>query len=178
MGASRRGGDGFLVEVFQGGNERAVTRITVDGSAVVPIPTFTGEVPLALTPLPNLGIEVRHGPGYRLVWPALALLVLGALGFTQQAGFVLAQIGPWPPERAVITLQSDLRGEMASLHRWYSEQQPAKHQGEHQHQKHPERHPENCIDKHLRQHTLRDRHECGPARHRAGRTGKSGKKPL
>ena len=36
---------------------------------------------------------------------------------------MLAQIGPWPPERAVITLQSDLAGEMASLRRWYSEQQ-------------------------------------------------------
>ena len=126
LGPPGAAGDGFLVEVFQGGNERAVTRITVDGSEVVPIPTFTGEVPLALTPLPNLSIQVHHGPGYWLLWPALALLVLGALGFAQQAGFVLAQIGPWPPERAVITLQSDLRGEMASLQRWYSEQQPEK----------------------------------------------------
>ena len=91
---------------------------------IVPIPTFTGDVLLAMTPLPNLSIQVRHGPGYWLLWPALALLVLGALGFAQQAGFVLAQIGPWPPERAVITLQSDLPGEMASLHRWYSEQRP------------------------------------------------------
>jgi hypothetical protein len=115
--------DGFLVEVFQGGNERAVSRYTVDGSEIVSIPTFTGEVLLAMTPLPNLSIQVSHGPGYWLLWPALALLALGALGFAQQAGFVLAQIGPWPPERAVITLQSDLPGEMASLHRWYSEQQ-------------------------------------------------------
>ena len=115
--------DGFLVEVFQGGNERAISRITVDHSQIVSIPTFTGEVLLAMTPLPNLSIQVRHGPGYWLLWPALALLALGAIGFAQQSGFVLAQIGPWPPERAVITLQSDLPGEMASLRRWYSEQQ-------------------------------------------------------
>ncbi len=115
--------DGFLVEVFQGGNERAISRITVDHSQIVSIPTFTGEVLLAMTPLPNLNIQVRHGPGYWLLWPALALLALGAIGFAQQSGFVLAQIGPWPPERAVITLQSDLPGEMASLRRLYSEQQ-------------------------------------------------------
>jgi hypothetical protein len=122
--------DGFLIEVYQGGNERPVARTTVDRSEIVSIPIFSGEVLLAVTPLPNLSIQVRHSPGYWLLWPALALLMLGALGFVQQSGFVLAQIGPWPPERSVITLQSDLPGEMASLHRWYSEQQAAVRQGE------------------------------------------------
>jgi hypothetical protein len=114
--------DGFLVEVFHGGNEQAVSRITVDASDIVTIPTAAGSVTLAVTPLPTLTIAVRHGPGLWLFWPALALVALGALGFWQQAGFVLAQIGPWPPERAVVTLQSDLPAEMASLRRWYSEQ--------------------------------------------------------
>jgi hypothetical protein len=114
--------DAFLVEVFHGGNEQAVSRVTVDASDIVTIPTPAGSVTLAVTPLPTLTIAVRHGPGYWLFWPALALVVLGALGFWQQAGFVLAQIGPWPPERAVVTLQSDLPTEMASLRRWYSEQ--------------------------------------------------------
>jgi hypothetical protein len=143
MGPPGAAGDGFLIEVFQGGNERALARITVDGSAIVPIPTFTGDVLLAMTPLPNLSIQVRHGPGYWLLWPALALLVLGALGFAQQAGFVLAQIGPWPPERAVVTLQSDLRGEMASLHRWYSEHASNERHGE----KHPEKHPDKQSER-------------------------------
>jgi hypothetical protein len=118
-GAPGPAGDGFLVEVFQGGNERPVTRITVDRSEVVSIPTFTGDVPLAITLLPALNIQVRHAPGFWLLWPALALLALGALGFARRPGFVLAQIGPWPPERAVVTLQSDLPDEMASLRRWY-----------------------------------------------------------
>jgi hypothetical protein len=115
--------DGFLVEVFQGGSEQAVSRITVDRSEIVAVPSFMGEVLLAMTPLPNLSVQVRHGPGYWLIWPALALLALGALGFSRQPGFVLAQVGPWPPERSVVTIQSDLPGEMASLRRWYSEQQ-------------------------------------------------------
>jgi hypothetical protein len=120
-GAPGPAGDGFLVEVFQGGNERPVARITVDHSEVVSIPTFTGDVPLAMTPLPALNIQVQHAPGFWLLWPALALLALGALGFARRPGFILAQIGPWPPERAVVTLQSDLPGEMASLRRWYDE---------------------------------------------------------
>jgi hypothetical protein len=114
--------DGFLVEVFHGGNEQAVSRITVNASDIVTIPTPAGSVTLAVTPLPTLTIAARHGPGLWLFWPALVLVTLGALGFWQQAGFVLAQIGPWPPERAVVTLQSDLPAEMASLRRWYSEQ--------------------------------------------------------
>jgi hypothetical protein len=119
--------DGFLVEVFQGGNEQPVARITVDSSAVVPIPTFTGEVPLSFTPLPALNIQVRHGPGLWLLWPALVLLAVGALGFLRRPGFVLAQIGPWPPERSVVTLQSDLPEEMASLRRWYDAAPPGGH---------------------------------------------------
>ncbi|MFN8466371.1 MAG: hypothetical protein U0X20_12510 [Caldilineaceae bacterium] len=147
LGPAGAAGDGFLVEVFQGGNERAVARITVDGSTIVPIPTFTGDVLLAMTPLPNLSVQVRHGPGYWLLWPALALVVLGALGFAQQAGFVLAQIGPWPPERAVVTLQSDLRGEMASLHRWYSEHESHERHGEKHLEKHLEKHPDKQSER-------------------------------
>ncbi len=115
--------DVFLLEVFQGGNEQAVERTTVDHSDVVDIPTFTGPITLVVTPMPALSIQVRHSPGHWLLWPALALLALGALGFWQQPGFVLAQLGPWPPQRTVITLQSDLPGEMASLRRWYGERQ-------------------------------------------------------
>jgi hypothetical protein len=74
-----------------------------------------------MTPLPTLAIQVRHSPGQWLLWVALALVALGLPGFWQQPGFVLAQIGPWPPERAVVTLQSDLPGEMESLRRWYAQ---------------------------------------------------------
>ncbi len=113
-------GDGFLVEVFQSGSEQAVLRQQITSSEIVAIPTPFGGIVLAMTPLPNLSIQVRHSPGLWLLWVALALSGLGLLGFWQQPGFVLAQIGPWPPERAVVTLQSDLPGEMESLKRWYS----------------------------------------------------------
>jgi hypothetical protein len=119
-GAPGPAGDAFLVEVFQGGSEQAVLRTQITGSEIIAIPTQTGTVVLAVTPLPNLSIQVRHSPAQWLLWAALALSGLGLLGFWQQPGFVLAQIGPWPPERAVVTLQSDLPGEMESLKRWYS----------------------------------------------------------
>jgi hypothetical protein len=113
--------DAFLVEVFQSGSEQAVLRTQITGSEIVSIPTQFGTVVLAMTPLPALAIQVRHNPAQWLLWVALALMGLGLLGFWQQPGFVLAQIGPWPPERAVVTLQSDLPGEMESLRRWYSQ---------------------------------------------------------
>ena len=120
-GAPGPAGDGFLVEVFQSGSEQAVLRTEITGSEIVTIPTFSGPVVLAMTPLPNLALQARHSPGQWLLWVALALAALGLPGFWQRPGFVLAQIGPWPPERAVVTVQSDLPAEMDSLKRWYSE---------------------------------------------------------
>lgn len=120
-GAAGPAGDSFLVEVFQGGSEQAVLRREISGSEIVTIPTPSGAVALAMTPLPNLALQVRHSPGQWLLWLALGLAALGLPGFWQRPGFVLAQIGPWPPERAVLTVQSDLAGEMDSLKRWYSE---------------------------------------------------------
>jgi hypothetical protein len=120
-GAPGPAGDGFLVELFQSGSEQAVLRTQVTGSEIISIPTFAGTVPLAVTPLPNLSIQVRHSPAPWLLWVALALAGVGLIGFAQQPGFVLAQIGSWPPERAVVTVQSDLPHEMESLRRWYSQ---------------------------------------------------------
>jgi hypothetical protein len=123
----------FLVS-FQGATSgRSASRL--DNSEVVPIP-FTG-LPLALAPLLNLSIEVQHGPRYWLLWPALALLVLGA-GLCA-AGGLCAQIAV-AAQRAVITLPSDLRGEMASLQRWYNEQQPEAPEKREDTEKHPEKH--------------------------------------
>jgi hypothetical protein len=82
-------------------------------------------VALAFVPLPSLAIQVRRMPALWLLVPALVLIVAGAFGFWPRPGFVLAQIGPWPVERSVITVQSDLRSEMTSLRSWYSEQRQA-----------------------------------------------------
>lgn len=121
QGAPGPAEDGFLVEVFQSGSEQAVLRTLITAAEIVTIPTATGEVVLAVTPLPNLSIQVQRSPLPWLLWVALALCGAGLLGFRQQPGFVLAQIGPWPLERAVVTVQSDLPGEMDSIRRWYSE---------------------------------------------------------
>jgi len=113
--------DGFLVEVFQSGSEQAVLRTLITAAEILSIPTASGAVVLAVTPLPNLSVQVQRSPLQWLLWVALALSAVGLLGFRQQTGFVLAQIGPWPPERAVVTIQSDLPDEMDSIKRWYSE---------------------------------------------------------
>jgi hypothetical protein len=122
-GASGPAEDAFLVEVYQSESEMAVARFTVAASEILAIPAGGAEVSLAFVPLPGLSIQVRQAPGLWLIWPALALIVAGALGFWQRPGFILAQIGPWPVDRSIITVQSDLRSEMSSLRRWYAEQQ-------------------------------------------------------
>jgi hypothetical protein len=129
--------DGFLVEIYEAGSENAVTRVIINGSQNVTLPavdTSTGQaVVLALVPLPGIFAQVREMPSVWLVWLAAGLLALGALGFWLRPGFVLAQVGPWPEERAVLTVQSDLPEEMASLRRWYTEQQqlPGEHADSH-----------------------------------------------
>lgn len=124
-GAAGPAEDEFLVEVYQSESETPVERYTVAASTILTIPVGEGELALAVVPMPGLAIQVRQAPGLWLLWPALALLVAGALGFWRRPGFVLAQIGPWPVERTIITVQSDLRGEMATLRRWYEEQAQA-----------------------------------------------------
>lgn len=115
--------DSFLVEVYQAGSENAIMRVNIGESEIINLPAANGPLALALVPLPSLALQARQMPGIWLLWPAAILIVVGAFGFWRQAGFVLAQVGPWPEERTVITLQSDLPGEMASLRRWYAGQQ-------------------------------------------------------
>lgn len=134
--------DGFLVEIYEASSENAVARATINGSQNVTLPavdTNTGQpVVLAFVPLPGIYAQVREMPGVWLIWIAAGLLVLGAVGFWLRPGFVLAQVGPWPEERAVITVQSDLPEEMASVRRWYAEQQQPS--GDH-----TESHPKEAV---------------------------------
>ena len=116
--------DIFLVEVFSGASEQPLRRFQVTSSQVETIrvrgqgdPALT----LAFVPLPALAVEARATPGQWLLVLALLLAVIGLFGYRQQPGFVLVQLGPWPEQRTVMTMQSDLPGELAALRRWREE---------------------------------------------------------
>ena len=113
--------DTFQVEVYRSGSEEAVARSAVGSSQIETISAAGENVSLALVPLPSLSIQVRRAPGLWLVWVALALATVGLLGYRQQPGFVLAQIGPWPENRSVVTVQSNLTEEMGPIRQWHEE---------------------------------------------------------
>ncbi|MBK8047959.1 MAG: hypothetical protein IPK16_12985 [Anaerolineales bacterium] len=118
--------DTFLVEIFRGESEGATDRFNVSKSSVISIPGTDGPA-IALIPLPSLSVEVRHAPALWLVWPALVLVLAGALGYWRRPGFLLAQVGPWPVDRAVLVVQSDLPDELAAVQRWYTEREESTH---------------------------------------------------
>ena len=116
----------FWVEVFHGDSEQAVARISVGGSQVEYIETPTGlSVALAFVTLPGLHVQVHYAPGLWLFGLALGLAAIGLVGFWVSTDFLVAQIGPWPEERTVITLQSNLADMMTSIQRWHAEEAAA-----------------------------------------------------
>jgi hypothetical protein len=116
--------DTFLVEVYGGDSEQPLRRFAVTASQVETIrvrgpgdPTL----PLAFVPLPALAVTAHAAPGQWLLGVALLLAAVGLFGYRRQPGFVLVQLGSWPEQRTVITMQSDLPGEFAALRRWREE---------------------------------------------------------
>ena len=62
---------------------------------------------LAFVPLATLEARVSHVPAPWLFWLALALTLVGLVGYRRRPGFALVQVGPWPSQRAVVNVQTD-----------------------------------------------------------------------
>jgi hypothetical protein len=110
--------DVFTVEVYSGASEQPLRRFTVSSSQIETIrvrgpgdPALT----LAFVPLPALAVSARSAPGQWLMIVALILTAAGLVGYLQRPGFVLLQVGPWPEQRTVMTVQSDLPSEFSLL---------------------------------------------------------------
>lgn len=100
----------FQVELFDSSSlvsGAPVQRLELRGSEGSSIFLDRGQLQIAFVPMPGLTVSVRSMPGLWLLWPALALILVGSVGFLRRPGFILAQIAPWPTDRSVLILQSD-----------------------------------------------------------------------
>lgn len=107
--------DAFLVEVYQTGSEEPVQHIRVSDSQVELVGSGFSQVPLAFVPLPMLRVQAYRAPTLWLLWPALVLVLAGLFGYRHRPGFALVQAGPWPEERTVLIVQTDLAAAMAAI---------------------------------------------------------------
>ena len=109
----------FILELYRSTDVEPVmrTELARNTPALVPLEgeDTEGNAALWIVPLPALQVDVRYTPGLWLTWVGLALAAIGVAGLIRQPAFALVQIGPWPPERAVVVLQSSHPEELAAL---------------------------------------------------------------
>ncbi|MFN8489118.1 MAG: hypothetical protein U0350_16140 [Caldilineaceae bacterium] len=111
----------FAVEVYQGKDQQPGQRLDINQTATYPVPMNGQPVNLHFALLPSLNVEASYLPGIWLSWVALALMLLGAVGFWFRPAFLLAQIAPWPEQRSVLVVQGDRADEVAALREWVNQ---------------------------------------------------------
>lgn len=109
------GDHAFLLEVYQGENAQPAQRLTIGGKPMEIIQLDDEGLSLRVMELYGLEVSARYLPGVWLLWLAGVLVLVGAAGFWFRPAFMLAQVAPWPPDRAVIVAQSDAHVEIATL---------------------------------------------------------------
>ena len=70
---------------------------------------------LRFVPLPSMAAAVRYQPAIWLLWVALALVIIGAVGYRYRPAFLLLQLAPWPTAHTVVVAQSDDAAEIERL---------------------------------------------------------------
>jgi hypothetical protein len=105
--AAGAAGAGFLLEVYRGESSQPARRMTIGAERVERVALNEGGLALEIVQLPGVVVDFRHTPGLWLLWPALALVLAGALSFWYRPAFLLIQVAPWPVQRSVVVAQSD-----------------------------------------------------------------------
>ncbi len=105
----------FLVELYARDGVQPLQRVEISEAQTVNLPLEMGDVPLHLEPTSGMNVTVRSAPGWWLFWPALVLMIAGAVGLLSRPRFVLAQLQPWPVGRSVLTLQSSDEASIAAV---------------------------------------------------------------
>lgn len=104
----------FLIEVRQSEAEPVQT-LVINRPVVAKIQIGGKVQDLTIVPFASMTASVRYQPGIWLLWVALALALVGLVGFCYQPAFLLIQLAPWPTARTVVVAQSDVAGEIERL---------------------------------------------------------------
>lgn len=105
----------FLVEVYQPDAGKPVQTIVVSGPATAKIQVSGKVRELRFVPISSMAAAVRYQPAIWLLWVALMLVVVGAIGYCYRPAFLLLQLAPWPTGRTVVVAQSDVAAEIERL---------------------------------------------------------------
>ncbi len=123
LGTSEQPGiTAFWVEVYQVGADEPVLRLEIADRSTEVLTVNEKSYTLQFVPLPSVRLDVRYQPGVWLLGPALLLVLIGGVGYWQRPAFVMAQVAPWPGDRTVLVIQSDLALEMDALRDWLAQQ--------------------------------------------------------
>lgn len=106
----------FLIEVIQSESEPLQT-LVINRPAVAKIQVGGKVRELTIVPVASMTASVRYQPAIWLLWFALALVLVGLVGFAYQPTFLLIQLAPWPTGRSVVVAQSDAAAEIERLRR-------------------------------------------------------------
>ena len=110
----------FTVEI-QDNDKRPVQHLQINKAKRETLQLNGKTVVLRFVPLPSLDVAACYVPDAWLLWLALVLILLGAVGFWYQPAFILAQLAPWPKNRTVLVVQSDVQREVDAVRRWVGE---------------------------------------------------------
>ncbi len=114
-GTPDAGDDSFVVEVYRSGDTTPIQRDEITESSLITVRSASGDVVLALVPLPSLMVQIRSLPSTGWMWVGLALALVGATGYRTRPAFLLVQLGAWPIGRTVLVAQSDAPEVLARL---------------------------------------------------------------
>jgi len=108
----------FMVEVYYSEQDQPSQRIQVSKAQTATLTLADHTINLSFVPLPTLLVQVRYSPWAWLLWPALLLIILGAVSYWFRPAFILVQLAPWPEQRSVLIVQSDVKHEAETLRQW------------------------------------------------------------
>lgn len=106
----------FLLEIIQSETEPLQT-LVINRPVVAKIQVGGNVRELTIVPVASMTAVVRYQPAIWLLWLALALVLVGLVGFAYQPAFLLIQLAPWPTGRTVIVAQSDAATAIERLRR-------------------------------------------------------------
>lgn len=107
--------DAMLLELYRSNAVEPVFRAELTRSGRVTIPLDDTQTAIVVNNMPGLQVDVSYQPGLWLAWVGLGLALVGLLGALRRVGFVVVQLAPWPTQRTLAVIQSNLPREQARL---------------------------------------------------------------